>query len=123
MFEGKKMIDRQTTIPLVLGAVICLAAVAFVSHGIAVSEFDWAVPTRTLSPDLMPAITACFWQAHHVWWILPTGAAIVAVILVLRPSCQAKHLAWFLSITATVAVLWGLFAALAICLVRTNFVC
>ena len=117
------MINRQTIIPLVFGALICLLAVTFVSHGIAINEFNWAVPTRSLKLENMPQITALFRKADQFWWFLPACAAIGAALLVRRPSCQSKHLAWFLSITGIAAVLWGLLCALAIYLVKGTFVC
>jgi hypothetical protein len=117
------MIDRQTTIPLVLGALVTTLAVAFVTHGIAVNEFTWAVPTRSMNPEHMPAITASFRHLHHVWWLLPSAAAVLALPLVSRRSCPAKYVTWFLSVVAVACVLWGLFFGLAMYLVRTTFVC
>ena len=115
--------DRQTTIPLVVAALVCLLAVTFVTHGIAVNEFNWAVPTRTMKPENMPAITAHFRQLHRFWWLLPSAVVIASVPLVCRRSCQPKHLAWFLSVVAVIGVLWCLFFGLAMYLVRTTFVC
>ena len=116
------MIDRRTTIPLVLGVLIGLLAISYVSHVIALSEFYWAVPTRNLRPDDMPVITAFFRQVYPFWWVLPACAAVAAAILLWRPSCQSKHLAWFLAITAVAAVLWGLLCALAIYFVKGTFI-
>ena len=117
------MLDRQTTIPLVLGGLVCILAVAFITHGIAVSEFAWAVPTRSMSPQSMPAITAAFRCLHQFWWLLPCAAAVAALPLVIPRSCHAKYVAWFLSFVAVVVVTWGLFFGLAMYLVRTTFVC
>jgi len=112
---------RQVALPLILGAVGSLLIVSFISHGIAIQEFKWAVGTRDRPVENLPALTAYFHRLHGFWWVLPVVFGVFGIWLLIRPECRTSLLAWFLCVIAFVLTGWFSFFLVALYLVRTTF--
>lgn len=112
--------SRNWILPIVVGAVLCSAAIALVTVSVGHLEFHQAKWTH--SSRSLPAIAEAFREIYSIGWLLPVATAAIGLLVSAKKLTEAAAIAFWSSALVVAHVVWFLFALLSIYLTNQRFI-